>query len=328
MAVKYAKVPVVAAPFQMTLGGGCEFCLHADRINAHAETYMGLVEIGVGLLPGGGGTKEMCLRAVDLGARPRVTPASEIIHYGGASEPVRSDRMVKVLTAKVSLMRRHWSLPRAKAGVALLAAWPLTRWCALAIAARLSGNPIWHARADEWAEIFRRRNIWLAGYAPQQRVQPPSAQQQHGSHRRASDPQPSSAVAAQSRPEISVLIPHLDDPGNLAVCIKALRNQTLASDRYEIVVCDNGSQCGLQPVWQAAGGATVVTTAEKGAGPARNAAFAASRGRILAFTDSDCIPANDWLEKGLAALEHADLAGGHRRVRVVARLRGEVKRYG
>jgi 3-hydroxyacyl-CoA dehydrogenase len=69
MAVKYAKVPVVAAPFGMTLGGGCEFCLHADAINASAETYMGLVEIGVGLLPGGGGTKEMCIRAVDLARR-------------------------------------------------------------------------------------------------------------------------------------------------------------------------------------------------------------------------------------------------------------------
>lgn len=66
MAVKYAKVPVVAAPFNMTLGGGCEFSLHADAINAYAETYMGLVEIGVGLLPAGGGTKEMCLRAVNL----------------------------------------------------------------------------------------------------------------------------------------------------------------------------------------------------------------------------------------------------------------------
>ncbi len=69
MAVKYAKVPVVAAPFGMTLGGGCEFCLHADAINASAETYMGLVEVGVGLLPGGGGTKEMCLRAVELARR-------------------------------------------------------------------------------------------------------------------------------------------------------------------------------------------------------------------------------------------------------------------
>ncbi len=69
MAVKYAKVPVVAAPFNMALGGGCEYCLHADRVNAHAETYMGLVEIGVGLLPAGGGTKEMCIRAVDLATR-------------------------------------------------------------------------------------------------------------------------------------------------------------------------------------------------------------------------------------------------------------------
>ncbi len=66
MALKYAKVPVVAAPFNMVLGGGCEYALHADAINAHAETYMGLVEIGVGLLPAGGGTKEMCLRAVAL----------------------------------------------------------------------------------------------------------------------------------------------------------------------------------------------------------------------------------------------------------------------
>ena len=66
MAVKYAKVPVVSAPFNMALGGGAEFCLHSDAINAYAETYLGLVEIGVGLLPGGGGTKEMSLRAIQL----------------------------------------------------------------------------------------------------------------------------------------------------------------------------------------------------------------------------------------------------------------------
>jgi len=69
MAVKYARVPVVAAPFGMTLGGGCEFCLHSDAINANAETYMGLVEIGVGLLPAGGGTKEMAIRAIRLAER-------------------------------------------------------------------------------------------------------------------------------------------------------------------------------------------------------------------------------------------------------------------
>ena len=66
MAIKYAKVPVVAAPFGMTLGGGAEFCLHSDGINAYAETYMGLVEIGVGLLPAAGGTKEMSMRAIEL----------------------------------------------------------------------------------------------------------------------------------------------------------------------------------------------------------------------------------------------------------------------
>ncbi len=71
MAVKYAKVPVVSAPFGMTLGGGAEFCLHSDAINASAETYMGLVEIGVGLLPAGGGTKEMSLRAIELAQKTK-----------------------------------------------------------------------------------------------------------------------------------------------------------------------------------------------------------------------------------------------------------------
>ena len=62
MALRLAPFPVVAAPFGLTLGGGCEFSLHADAIQAHAELYMGLVEVGVGLLPGGGGTKELLFR--------------------------------------------------------------------------------------------------------------------------------------------------------------------------------------------------------------------------------------------------------------------------
>jgi 3-hydroxyacyl-CoA dehydrogenase len=65
MRVRYSSVPVVLAPFGLTLGGGCEMTLHADKVQAHAELYTGLVEFGVGLIPGGGGTKEMTLRLSD-----------------------------------------------------------------------------------------------------------------------------------------------------------------------------------------------------------------------------------------------------------------------
>jgi 3-hydroxyacyl-CoA dehydrogenase len=67
-AIKFCPRPVVAAPFGLTLGGGAEICLHATRRQPHAETYIGLVEAGVGLIPAGGGTKEMLLRAVDSAA--------------------------------------------------------------------------------------------------------------------------------------------------------------------------------------------------------------------------------------------------------------------
>jgi len=76
MALKYARVPVVAAPHGMALGGGCEVCLHADAVNALAETYMGLVEIGVGLLPAGGGTKELAIRAVRAAEAGDADPSS------------------------------------------------------------------------------------------------------------------------------------------------------------------------------------------------------------------------------------------------------------
>jgi len=65
MRVRYSDVPVVVAPYGLTLGGGCEMMLHADSVQAHAELYTGLVEFGVGLIPGGGGTKEMILRLSD-----------------------------------------------------------------------------------------------------------------------------------------------------------------------------------------------------------------------------------------------------------------------
>ncbi|WP_343623798.1 3-hydroxyacyl-CoA dehydrogenase/enoyl-CoA hydratase family protein [Flavobacterium lindanitolerans] len=66
MRVRYSGVPVIVAPHGMTLGGGCEMSMHADKVVAAAETYIGLVEFGVGVIPGGGGSKEMALRASDL----------------------------------------------------------------------------------------------------------------------------------------------------------------------------------------------------------------------------------------------------------------------
>ena len=66
MSLRYSPKPVVVAPFQMVFGGGCEMVLHADRVRAAAETYIGLVEVGVGIIPGGGGTKEMLVRMLDL----------------------------------------------------------------------------------------------------------------------------------------------------------------------------------------------------------------------------------------------------------------------
>lgn len=65
MSLRYSPKPVVVAPFNMVFGGGCEMVLHADRVRAAAETYIGLVEVGVGIIPAGGGTKEMLVRVLD-----------------------------------------------------------------------------------------------------------------------------------------------------------------------------------------------------------------------------------------------------------------------
>ena len=97
MAIKYSRIPVVAAPHNLVMGGGCETCLHADAITAHAETYMGLVEIGVGLLPAGGGTKEMALRAIGL-AEENGADVTEFIFKG-----FRNIAMAKVSSCAAEL---------------------------------------------------------------------------------------------------------------------------------------------------------------------------------------------------------------------------------
>jgi 3-hydroxyacyl-CoA dehydrogenase len=91
LGLRYSPVPVVLAPAGLALGGGCEFVLHGDRVQAAAETYMGLVEVGVGLIPAGGGTKEMMQRAARLAGTARadllpfVQAAFETIALGKVS---------------------------------------------------------------------------------------------------------------------------------------------------------------------------------------------------------------------------------------------------
>ena len=97
-AVKFSPKPVVSAPFGLALGGGCEISLHAAARQPHAELYMGLVEVGVGLLPGGGGCKEMLLRAVDSAASIRPDARGESVELMEAMKKA----FETIATAKVA----------------------------------------------------------------------------------------------------------------------------------------------------------------------------------------------------------------------------------
>ena len=90
MRVRYSGIPVVLAPHGLALGGGCEICLHADKVIAAAETYTGLVEVGIGVIPGGGGTKEFVLRAADE------------THDGEVDTITLQNRFLTIATAKVA----------------------------------------------------------------------------------------------------------------------------------------------------------------------------------------------------------------------------------
>jgi GT2 family glycosyltransferase len=103
---------------------------------------------------------DLCLRAKERGARPMITPAATIIHHGGQSEPVRAEKMVRLLQAKVGLIRVHWDKKSAVVGIWLLAMWPLTRsivWRMLAICGYSGASD----RAESWGLVWRRRQQWL-----------------------------------------------------------------------------------------------------------------------------------------------------------------------
>ena len=120
-ALRYASVPVVVCPAGMTLGGGCEILLHGDRVQAAAESYIGLVEVGVGLIPAGGGTKEMLARATATCAGPQddllnlVQPAFETIGFAKVSTSAAHARQLGFLAAADSItMNRERLIADAK----------------------------------------------------------------------------------------------------------------------------------------------------------------------------------------------------------------------
>lgn len=90
MRMRYSSIPVVLAPHGLALGGGCEMSLHADKVIAAAETYTGLVEVGIGVIPGGGGTKEFVMRAADE------------MHDGEVDTLTLQNRFLTIATAKVA----------------------------------------------------------------------------------------------------------------------------------------------------------------------------------------------------------------------------------
>ncbi|MBL25819.1 MAG: 3-hydroxyacyl-CoA dehydrogenase [Rhodospirillaceae bacterium] len=126
-AMKYAPFPVVAAPSGMALGGGCEVLLHSDAVQAHGETYAGLVEVGVGLVPGWGGCKEMLLRWAANpkgrgGPMPPVTKVFEIIGLAAVAKSAEEARDLQILRDSDSVtMNRDRVLADAKARALALA---------------------------------------------------------------------------------------------------------------------------------------------------------------------------------------------------------------
>lgn len=118
---------------------------------------------------------DLCLRARRLGARPRTTPDATIIHHGGASEVARAGKLVKLLAARATLIRRHWRSPLIPLGLILQAAWPLSRLVAESVRAML-GRASSAEAARAWAEVLRQWRSWLTGY-PESRLPRPIARE-------------------------------------------------------------------------------------------------------------------------------------------------------
>jgi GT2 family glycosyltransferase len=98
---------------------------------------------------------DLCLRGMAAGMAPRVTPDATIVHYGGASEKVQADKMVRLLRAKVLLIKRHFPASQRALGLLLFRLWP---W------SRILPGRLWRGDAADWTEIWARRREWWDGW--------------------------------------------------------------------------------------------------------------------------------------------------------------------
>lgn len=108
---------------------------------------------------------DFCMRASKLGARPTFTPQATIIHYGGASQQLETDRIVRGMSARAELIARHFSGMDQPIGLFINTLLPLVRALAYGTAARLSGNPALLGRAATWWDVWRKRPVWRAGFS-------------------------------------------------------------------------------------------------------------------------------------------------------------------
>lgn len=135
---------------------GCLFLIHRetwDQLDGFDPTfYMYGEEV------------DLCLRARKLGLQPRITPDATIIHYGAASDTVRPDKMVRLMRAKVELVKRHFSPLTRCAGYHLFRLWPISRALAFGLMGKLTGKASMQSKSAEWFKIWQRRKEWEGGF--------------------------------------------------------------------------------------------------------------------------------------------------------------------
>jgi hypothetical protein len=132
------------------------------------------------------------------------------------------------------------------------------------------------------------------------------------------------ASDSDTLPKVSVVVPVFNDPNGIRECVAALRRQSYAEGRYEIIVVDNGSTDTTPAVLRALGIEFLVEQSRRSSYAARNAGLRAADGAVVAFTDADCTPGESWIEHGVSAMRQsgAPLVGGRVRFRLSPKHRG------